>query len=92
MPPTPGTTTTRTSGVGAMPDPEHEFTPHEHRPRDTPHERPLSRDQLDEERWFEEQGEEMAERLDDLEEEIEEVDRHVHDGPDDDEIAGGHHG
>ena len=32
-----------------------------------------------------------TERLHELEDEIEEADRHVHDGPDGDEIAGGHH-
>jgi hypothetical protein len=80
---------------------EHEsHSPHEHRPRDTPHEARLSRDQLDEEVWFEEQGEEMTERLDDLEHEIEDADREAHtplhdplteSHAGDDEIAGGHH-
>ena len=80
---------------------EHEsHSPHEHRPRDTPHERPLSRDQLDEEVWFEEQEGEMEERLHELEVEIEDADRGAHKPMSDplteshaadDEIAGGHH-
>ena len=80
---------------------EHDpHNPHEHRPRDTPHERPLSRDQLDEEVWFEEQEKEMEGRLRDLEVEIEDADREAHrpianplteSHSGDDEIAGGHH-
>jgi hypothetical protein len=79
---------------------EHDaHSPHEHRPRDAPHETRLSRDQLDEEVWFEEQGEEMEERLHDLEVEIEDADREAHtpigdplteSHAADDEIAGGH--
>jgi len=78
-----------------------QHTPHEHRPRDAPHERPLSRDQLDEEVWFEEQEEAMEERLHDLEVEIGDAEREAHrplpdplteSHPGDDEIAGGHTG
>ena len=81
-------------------DEHDQHNPHEHRPRDTPHERPLSRDQLDEEVWFEEQEKEMEGRLRDLEVEIEDADREAHrplhdplteSHADDDEIAGGHH-
>ena len=59
--------------------------PRRHLPRDAPHERPLSRDELDEERWFEEQGEDMEVRVLDLEREIEDAGRVAspHPGPSD---------
>ncbi len=59
--------------------------PRHHLPRDAPHERPLSRGELDEERWFEEQGEHMEARVHELEEEIEDADRAAppHPGPPD---------
>lgn len=61
--------------------------PRRHTPRDTPHERPLTRPELDEERWFEEQGETMESRVHDLEHEIEDADRVAppHPGPDEPE-------
>ena len=70
-------------------DPErHE--PRRHLPREAPHERPLSRDELDEERWFEEQGEEMEVRVHDLEHGIEDAGRVAppHPGPAEPEIGG----
>ncbi len=85
--------------------PADEHVPHEHRPRDSPHEKPLRRGELDEERWFEEEGAEMAERLGALDRGIHDTERHVHEPVEDglsdaletprtepDEIAGGHTG
>jgi hypothetical protein len=59
--------------------------PRRHLPRETPHERQLTRGELDEERWFEEQGEDMEDRVHHLEDEIDEADRAAprHAGPED---------
>ena len=59
--------------------------PRRHLPREAPHERPLSRGELDEERWFEEQGDVMESRVHDLEHDIEDADRVAppHPGPGD---------
>ena len=62
-------------------DEKHE--PRAHRPRDAPHEQPLTRAELDEERWFEEQGDAMEARVHDVEHEIEDAERAApgHPGP-----------
>lgn len=64
--------------------------PRRHLPREAPHERPLSRDELDEERWFEEQGDEMESRVHELEHDIEDADRVAppHPGPANPEAGG----
>lgn len=51
---------------------------HAHRPRETPHEQRLSRDELDTEEALEEEGDEMEARLRDLDEEIDEAERTGH--------------
>ncbi len=64
--------------------------PRRHLPREAPHEKPLSRDELDEERWFEEQGEDMEDRVHHLAHEIEDADRAAppRPGPDEPDPAG----
>jgi len=48
---------------------------HSHRPRETPHEAGLSREELDTEQALAEEGDEMEARLDDLDDEIGEAER-----------------
>jgi hypothetical protein len=48
---------------------------HSHRPRETPHEEALSRDELDTEQALAEEGDAMEARLEDLDDEIGEAER-----------------